>query len=179
MESQASPQSPDPGSLEQRLGSIRSLVGKIIKHGSFELSFEIRSRATRTRDDGIEAPEAVVDFWGPDAELLLQAHAELLNALEYVVLKAARLDEDLFGRITFDCEGYRELRVEELKLMAQVAAERVMETHDPYPLGPMSPRERRIVHLALKDQDSVRTLSEGYGAERRVVIMPASRPARR
>jgi len=92
------------------------------------------------------------------------------------VLKAVRLDEDHFGKIAFDCEDWRRLRLEELRLMAQVAAERVIETGDAFPLGPMSPRERRIIHLALRDQPRVRTLSEGTGADRKVVIMPASAP---
>src|SRR5690242_16255445 len=138
----------DPDSLESHLGNIRSLLTEILRHGGFDLSFQIHRQTAARRDDGIDIPEVLVDFSGPDTDLLLQAHAELLNALEYVVLKAVRLEEDMFHKISFDCQGYRLLRIEELKLIAQVAAERVMETHDPYPLGPMNPRERRIIHLA-------------------------------
>lgn len=169
----------DPGSFESHLENLRSLLTEILRHGGFDLSFEIRHQTVTARDDGIDLPEVLVDFSGPDTDLLLQAHAELLNALEYVALKAVRLEEDLFHKISFDCQGYRLLRIEELKLIAQVAAERVIETHDPYPLGPMNPRERRIVHLALKDQPAVRTASEGFGSERKVVITPAPKPSRR
>jgi spoIIIJ-associated protein len=63
--------------------------------------------------------------------------------------------------------------MEELRLMAQVAAERVIDTGDPFTLNPMNPRERRIVHLALRDRPEVRTQSEGMGPERKVVIFPA------
>jgi spoIIIJ-associated protein len=97
-----------------------------------------------------------------------------------VLLKAVRLEEEYFGRLTFDCEDWRRLRAEELKLTAQIAAQRVEETGDPFTLSPMSPRERRIVHLALRDRPQVRTASEGVGAERKVVILPAaSRPRRK
>jgi spoIIIJ-associated protein len=65
------------------------------------------------------------------------------------------------------------MRREELRLMAQVAAERVIDTGDPFALNPMSPRERRIVHLALRDRPGVRTQSEGMGPDRKVVIFPA------
>jgi len=162
--------------MENYLAPIESLLKQIIAEGRFELAFTIRRAppGSPTDEFDLEAPEVIVDFSGPDSDALLQANAELLNALEYVVFRAVRLGEDLFGKITFDCQDWRRLRVEELKLMAQVAAERVAETRDPCPLGPMSARERRIIHLALRDQPSVRTASEGFGPERKVVIYPAS-----
>jgi spoIIIJ-associated protein len=159
-------------SLESHLARIESVLGEIIRAGGFHLSVNIRKG--KAVAEGTEAPEFVVDLSGPDAELLLQKHASLLDALEYLVLKAARLDEHLFGRITFDCEDWRWLRAQELQLAARVAAERVVETGDPFPLSPMNARERRLVHLALKDQPRVRTASEGFGPQRRVVIHPAS-----
>ena len=164
-------------SLESYLGAIEALVKQLARTGGFELGVTMRKAATPGEE--IETPEFVVDFSGPDADLLLEKNASLLNAFEYVVLKAVRLEEDLFGKITFDCNDWRCLRAEELKLMAQVAAERVVETGDSFALSPMSPRERRIIHLALRDQAGVRTVSEGAGSERKVVIHPASPPARK
>lgn len=158
--------------MEGHLARMESVLGEIIRLGGFQLSFAIRKG--KPVADGMEAPEFIVDLSGPDSELLLQKHAALLDALEYLVLKAARLDEDLFGRIAFDCQEWRWLRAQELQLAARVAAERVLETGDPFAMNPMNARERRIVHLALKDQPRVRTLSEGFGPERRVVIRPAS-----
>ena len=161
-------------SLESYLPSIESLLTQVVQFGEFELTWKIR------KDDpdpaGVEAPAYVVDFSGADSGLLLEKNATLLNAFEYLVLKAVRLEEDFFGKISFDCEDFRRLRIEELKMTAQVAAERVLETGDPFTLNPMSPRERRIVHLALKDLPGVRTVSEGTGPERKVVIHPAAPP---
>jgi predicted RNA-binding protein Jag len=168
MESQAGATN---SALESYLPRIESVLGEILRQGSFHLSAAVRKG--RPTVEGMEPPEFVVDLSGPDAELLLQKHAALLDALEYVVLRAVRLDEGLFGRITFDCEDWRWLRAQELQLAARVAAERVLETGDPFALNPMNARERRIVHLALKNQPKVRTLSEGFGPERRVVIHPA------
>ena len=163
--------------LEAYLGAIDALLRQVIQHGGFELSFAIRKVASPLAD--VESPEYVVDFSGTDADLLLERNAALLNDLEYLVLKAVRMEEDYFGKITFDCQDWRRLRVEELKLTAQVAADRVLETGDPFTLNPMSPRERRIIHLALRDQPQVRTVSEGVGSERKVVILPTSSPPRR
>jgi spoIIIJ-associated protein len=169
--------SPSPArTLESYLSPIESLLKQVIRCGEFELTFVIRNGPLGPTD--LEAPEVVVDFSGPDADLLLEKHATLLDALEYVVLKAVRLEEDLFGKITFDCQDFRRLRAEELRLTAQVAADRVVETGDPFTLNPMIPRERRVIHLALRDRPQVRTVSEGVGPERKVVILPASSPAR-
>jgi len=165
------------GSVEGCLAAIESLAKQLIKYGGFDLLVSIRRQpSTGSVEPASESPEFVVEFSGRDSDLLLERNAELLNAIEHVVMKAGRLDEELFGKITFDCEDWRRLRIEELNLMARVAAERVLETGDAFPLGPMNARERRIIHLALRDQPRVRTASEGAGADRKVVIMPASSP---
>ena len=70
-------------------------------------------------------------------------------------------------------------------MSATVAAEKVRQTGTPFHFAPMSSRERRIVHLALRDQTDLRTESDGEGFNRCVVLYPAdykstsSRPARR
>lgn len=164
-----------PASLERYRAAIEELARKIVTLGGFRL--EVKAGHLQPADE--HSPEMVVDFSGPDAGLLLEAHGELLNAIEYLVLRAVRLEESLFPKVSFDCEDYRRMRVEELKLMAQVAADRVRDTGMPFPLGPMNARERRIIHLALNNRSEVRTESEGQGAERKVVIHPAAKPARR
>ncbi len=174
MGSEPSP-SPAPTPLESYYAAIEDLARKIVKLGGFRL--EVKLRHLEPVDE--HSPATIVDFSGPDAGLLLEAHGELLNAIEYVVLRAVRLEESLFPKISFDCEDYRHMRVEELKLMAQVAADRVRDTGMPFPLGPMNARERRIIHLALNNRPEVRTESDGQGPERKVVIHPASSPARR
>ena len=156
--------------LEVYLPRIDSVLRKILRQGGFHLSACVRKGKPAVEE--MEPPEFVVDLSGPDVELLLQKHAALLDALEYVVLRAGRLDEGLFGRITFDCEDWRWLRAQELQLAARVAAERVLETGDPFALNPMNARERRIVHLCLKEVEGVGTRSEGDEPYRFVVVEP-------
>jgi len=158
--------------MENCLAAIQSLLGLVIQHGRFALEFQVRKTAAIDQPGG---PAYVVDFTGADEDLLLEKNGALLDALETIVLKAVRLDEQYFGKISFDCHEFRQARGEELKMMARVAAERVIETGDSFAFNPMTARERRIVHLALKDQPQVRTESQGYGSERRVVIVPVSK----
>jgi spoIIIJ-associated protein len=156
--------------LASYFAPIESLLKQIIQHGGFALSFAIHPVLQQPSD--LESPEYVADFAGADADLLLERNGALLDALEHVVLKAVRLREEHLGKIGFDCNDWRRLRTEELRLTAQVAAERVVESGDPFALSPMTPRERRIIHLTLRDRPNLRSVSEGRGAERHVVISP-------
>ncbi len=154
------------------LAPLEKILRQVIEHGGFELTYVIQP--AQPLEDGAAGPEFVVDFSGPDAELLLERNAALLDALEYVLLRAARLRGELSGKIVFDCQDWRRTRADELRLTAQMAAERVSASGTSLELTPMSARERRIIHLALKDHPGVQTLSEGLGPDRRIVILPAS-----
>jgi len=75
--------------------------------------------------------------------------------------------------VRFDCGNFRASRIAELKLSAEVAAERVRQTREAFRFQPMVARDRRIIHLSLQNQPGVRTTSEGDGDMRLVVIFPA------
>ncbi len=92
---------------------------------------------------------------------MLENGAELLRAFEHVSLEMLRLAPDEHEKVSFDCQNFRSARLQELRLAADVAAERVRETGMPYAFAPMSSRERRILHLALRDFDDLRTESDG------------------
>jgi spoIIIJ-associated protein len=154
------------------VADLRRYLDTILPAGRFDLRFRIDLHEPAASQE-LETPEIVVKFEGPDAELLLERGAELLKALEYIAVRWLRLDPGLHDRVRFDCGNYRADRLAELKLSAQVAAERVRETHAPFRFNPMSPRERRILHLVLQEQAGVRTASEGAGEERCVVVLSA------
>lgn len=166
---------PSEQSEGHHLQAIDSLVRQIIQFGGFDLKSTVRK--CDGAGDEPDTQGVVVDFEGPDSDLLLEKNAALLDALEYVVLKSVRVDDELYGRISFNCKDWRQIRAEELKLTAQMAARQAVETGCPFHLTPMSSRERRIVHLALKDEVSVKTMSEGTGPSRKVVIYPAASPS--
>ena len=179
---QPKPQSSTPSVPRAREGhldreKVSAALGRcldeLLPQARFDLAYKIRQEPEATAP-GYEHPEVSVDFTGADQELLLQHNAEMLQALEYIALRWIRLDPQLFDRVRFDAGGYRAMRIEELRLSAHVAAERVRESKQPFRFNPMSARERRIVHLALQEEAGVRTSSEGDGEERQVVVFPAA-----
>ncbi|HZD94350.1 MAG TPA: R3H domain-containing nucleic acid-binding protein, partial [Candidatus Sulfotelmatobacter sp.] len=131
----------------------------------------------------LETPEILVELAGPDSYLLLERGAEVLRAVELLTHESLHLHAEDHDKVSFDCKGYRAARHQELKLAAQVAAERVLKSGMPYSFSPMSSRERRLIHLAFRDHDTLTTQSEGEGGRRYVVLYPKdykpARPARR
>jgi Predicted RNA-binding protein len=119
--------------------------------------------------------EVFADLTGPDKDLLIERGAELLYAIEHLALRALRLEPPWQDKLLLDSEGYRALRIEELKMIARAAAERVQTSRQAFKLNPMSARDRRIVHLTLQEFPGVRTESVGMGEQRQVVIHPSAR----
>jgi spoIIIJ-associated protein len=157
---------------ERVVPALRSFLGLLVREGGFDLRAEIAPRPPDAPAD-VENPDLVVNFQGRDADLLLERQAELLRAIEYLAVHWLKLDPAHYDRLRFDCQGYRESRLAELKLAAQTAAEKVKQTGVPFRFAPMNARERRVLHLALRDDAAVRTVSDGEGPTRAVVIHPA------
>ena len=124
-------------------------------------------------EDDFETPDVVVKFSGADVDLLLTNRAELLLALEHVTMEMLRMHSDDHSRVSFDANDYRLLRIEELRLSAETAAEKVKRTGVPFRFNPMNSRERRVIHLALRNEPEVRSESAGSGPGRQVVVYPA------
>lgn len=163
---------------------INDMLNAVVHHGGLKLKYRITVDPPLADDRDWEKPEILVDFSGPDSSLLLARGGELLRALELLALESLKLTGDEHEKISFDCMNQRAMRLDELRAAAAVAADKVRQTGSPYSFAPMSSRERRIVHLALRDKTDLRTESEGEGLRRYVVVYPkdykpASKPSRR
>jgi len=156
---------------------LAPILRSILEVAHLNLRFRIQMGEAAGEDAGGTA--VAVSFEGEDTELLLEHNAELLLALEHVMMRALRLDPRAHELVRFDAADYRATRLAELRLSAQVAAQRVRELNQPFRMSPMSARERRVIHLALANEKGVRTASEGEGERRRVVIYPTAKPERR
>jgi spoIIIJ-associated protein len=161
------------GKLEREalVAELRHFLTLLLDKAHLDVQYEIQQFERGAED--VENPEVLITFRGRDQELFLQQHAELLTAIEYIAHRWLRLDPHFYDHVQFDCGDIRAMRLEELRLSAKVAAQRVVETRQPFKFNPMSARERRVIHLVLKGFPGVRTSSEGVGDHRQVVIHPA------
>jgi spoIIIJ-associated protein len=148
----------------------------VLTHSGLRLKYRIAVNPPQKHSDDTqqaeEKAEITVDFSGPDATMVTARGAELLNALEHVALKAIHLDHEDHDKLSFDCKNFKVMRRQELKLAADVAAERVRKTKMPYEFAPMNSRERRLVHLHLANEADLKTESSGEGSRRMVVVYP-------
>ena len=160
--------------VEELAPGIDDFLGPVLHAAKLDLDYEVVEGAPTHPD--FENPEVVVKFHGPDVDLLLANRAELLLALEHLTMEALDLPPEDHSRVCFDANDYRVLRIEELRLSALTAAEQVKITHRPFRFNPMTSRERRIIHLALRNEPAVRSESFGTGPGRQVVIYPADMP---
>jgi len=142
-----------------------------LRQGGFAVDYVIADGESVNPD--FENPEVVVKFSGADVDLLLANKAELLLALEYIAMEALHMPSKNHSRLSFDAQDYRALRIEELRLSAATAAEKVKRTGSPFRFNPMNSRERRVIHLALRNETEVRSESSGHGGFRQVIIYPA------
>lgn len=175
-----SPQLVRDGKLDRQATAeaLRNFLENLVRASGLELKVTVQPVSGDGTGAAGEA-EVLANLDGRDQEILLERGADVLKAMEHLAFKALRLEPVYHEKIHIDSGGYRALRFEELKMTARVAAERVQISKQPFRLNPMSSRERRIVHLTLKDVPGVRTESVGVGEERQVVIHPVeSKPAR-
>jgi len=163
---------------------INEFLQAVVNHGGLRLKYRIVVDPPMPENRDWEKPDILVDFAGPDSPLLLDRGGELLRALELLALEMLRLPSGEHEKVCFDCQNHRSMRIQELRAAANVAAEKVRRTGTPYHFSPMSSRERRIVHLALRDEADLHTESEGEGLRRCLVVYPkgyktADKPAPR
>ena len=156
----------NPGEADTQglVEAVTRFCQEIIHRLQMELRVEAR----------LDGNTLTVNLAGADRPLLLSNTAALLNSLEYLVNKAFRTEKDeKISSLVVDSDKYRQHREAELVLLAQMASKKVLSQRRPLNLQPMTPRERRIVHLALAEIEGVRSQSEGDGDNRSITIYPS------
>ena len=147
------------------------------------LAADLRDLLTRITDvldvgcrvDVVEDDEAVTaSLTGGDLGVVIGRHGQTIDAIQYLANAIAyRAYGDDRKDVVVDAAGYRERRRETLEALAMRSAERARSRGEAVELEPMSPVERRIVHVRLQDEDGVSTRSEGEEPYRYVVVEPS------
>ncbi len=155
---------PAQGPESEMAAAVRAWLEKVLSLA--KLDSQVRSEENEQ--------QIILKVYGRDANRLIDHHGELLDALQVLANKA------LLGRkaekdIEIDCAAFKERRMEELGERARATADRVRRDGREQLLPAMSPIERRIVHLALQNDQDVTTESRGDGFYKRVAVIP--RPA--
>ncbi len=163
------PTGEDDSAARSSAQALQEILDKMRIRGRVDFRWESSTAAD-------EEPELrlILDIRGDDLGVLIGRQGETVEALQYITrLISSRETERQFNLIV-DVEGYKARRERQLKQLAERMAERVAATHRPVALEPMPPHERRIVHVALRDNPNVTTESVGRGGGRKVTLIPRS-----
>jgi spoIIIJ-associated protein len=119
-----------------------------------------------------DSERILLDIKGDGSGLLIGRKGQTLDAIEYLINKIVHKDAEDKKRIVVDTENYRLRREDSLVQLAQRLAEKAKRLGRPVTISPMSAHDRRIIHLALQDDKTLRTWSTGSGLYRKVIISP-------
>lgn len=150
-----------PG-IEEQIGLGKQVLQRIVD--------AITSDATVAVDKNSE--RILFDVSGGNSALLIGKHGQTLEAMQSVVEKVVNKKRHERLRVQVDVEGYVENRKSSLIQQAERLADKCKQIRRPVTVGYMNAHDRRIVHLALKDDGQVRTRSTGDGYMRKLVIYP-------
>jgi spoIIIJ-associated protein len=132
---------------------------------------------------GIAAPVSVeeteesilLNIKGDGGGLIIGRRGQNLDAIQYIVNKSANRSSDGRKMIIIDTEAYRKRREESLVTLAEKLGEKVKKTKKAVTVSHMNAHDRRIIHMALQNDESLTTRSRGEGEYRKIVIIPAKK----
>jgi len=113
-----------------------------------------------------------LNIQGNSSGILIGYKGKTLEALEFIVNKAVNKAYGKKIRVIVDSENYRQKKEESLKELAFKMSEKVKTTGKVAVINPKSPYDRRIIHLALKNDCEVQTRSKGEGLFKKILIIP-------
>ena len=116
--------------------------------------------------------DIILNIEGNNPGILIGPKGKTLEALEFIINKAVNRASKKKVRVIVDSENYRQRREESLKRLALKMGEKAKKTKKTVTIDPISPHDRRIIHLSLKEDNQVQTKSEGEGLFKRVFIIP-------
>lgn len=116
--------------------------------------------------------ELILDITGDDLAVLIGRHGKTLDALQFLVSTITVRTIGFRYPVIVDIEGYKSRQRQKLESIARTTANRAVSQGKSVKMRPMTPYERRIVHITLRNDDRVETASEGEGSARHVVVIP-------
>lgn len=116
--------------------------------------------------------ELILDITGDDLAVLIGRHGRTLDALQFLISAITMRKIGFRYPVVIDVESYKNRQRQKLESLASSLANKAASQGRSVKMRPMTPYERRIIHVALRDDPRVETASEGEGSERHVVIVP-------
>lgn len=154
---------------ENLVSITTATVQELLHH--MDVRAEVEAHLGEPDDDESPTP-VMVDVRGGDLSFLIGRNAETLNALQLVTRLIVGKEVGHTAHVVIDIEGFRKRREDGLRQLAQRMAQQAVSSGRRQSLEPMSPAERRVIHMELRENPDVTTESSGEEPKRKVVIIP-------
>ena len=148
--------------MNETCEKAKDFLANLISDMRFDLDV-----AAEWNDEG-----CLLNLSGRDAPFALAENGEMLDALEVVLFQAFGRELEREHRFVVDADGFRQTRRSELHAMARFAGEQVRKNGRPFTFGVLNSTERRVIHLALQQDEDLVTESVGDGRDRRLQVRP-------
>lgn len=116
--------------------------------------------------------ELILDLDGEDLSVLIGRHGATIQSFQQIVSLITSIKLGYKYPVTIDVHGYKSRQKNKLEDLAYKMANKALNQNRKVNLRPMSPYDRRIIHMVLSDEQDVETYSVGEGKDRHVVIKP-------
>ncbi len=149
--------------MEEEIGIAKQLMVELLQ--KMDVEAEV--------DASVKEENVCVDITGDKDGILIGRHGRTLEALQVLINRMVNKRAKEPVRIVVDIDRYRSRRADALARMAARVGERVKATGKPMTIGPFNAHDRRIIHIALKEDPSLRTESIGEGLIKKINIIPS------
>jgi spoIIIJ-associated protein len=161
------------GSEDVEEGDAQGAALRVVRGLLEKMQVEASVTARLSEPDDLTGRRIIIlDVAGSDLGSLIGPRGETLNALQHIARLMTSHQMKQRAHFVIDVEGYRHRREQALSRLAERMAQKVTSRQRAISLEPMPPNERRIIHVALREDDNVYTQSTGEGNRRRVRIHP-------
>lgn len=157
-----------PAQDESLLAYAEQVTSEML--GLMKVAAKVSAQYAKTPDAEGGLP-IQIDIQGDDLSVLIGRRAETLNALQYLLALIISKQASHWVQVVVDVEGYRARRERQLRQLARRMADQVIRSGKRQVLEPMSPAERRIIHLELREHAEVKTESVGDEPNRKISIV--------
>ena len=159
----------EPGRSEDSVETPAMMAKRILEGILLRMNLDCHLTVEETADT------ILLNIKGDGSGLLIGKRGQNLDAIQYIVNKAVSKYTNNRKMIVVDTESYRKKREESLIALAEKLAEKVKKSKKALTVGHMNAHDRRVIHLALQNDESLTTKSRGEGEFRKIVIMPAKK----
>jgi len=164
-----------PEEHQEIYDATREVLEKLLELMDLPSKVALSEEFTVIEDDG-SLSSLGFNIEGEDLGIIIGRRGQTMVSLQYIVRLIMSHKMEVKLPIVLDVEGYKQRRCEGLRTLALRLADQVRDRKAPFSMEPMSPFERRVIHLALVDHPDVITESTGVGDGRKVVIIPKKLP---